>query len=269
MSSDPGPQSGKAFDRIAAQYDTEATDALISRWVRGLVWERLARLYQPGDHVLEIGCGSGEDAVWLAGRGVYVTASDVSPAMLDETARKAQAAGVADRIETRLLDLAAAATWDLPDHAFAGAYSNYGPLNCIDDWRALGATLARVVRPGGRLGFAVMGPFCLWETLWHGLHGHLRTAARRWRGQAVATIGGVSFPVWYPTPARLRRDLGPGFRRVHLRGLGVFLPPSDVYGALARRVRLARLLLRLERLSAARWPFKYLADHYWMELARV
>lgn len=129
--------------------------------------------------------------------------------------------------------------------------------------------LAAVLRRGGRAAFAVMGPFCLWESGWHILHGNLRTATRRWRGVADAHIGGETFPVYYPSPRRLQRDLGPAFRRRALVGLGVFLPPSELYTALGRRPRLARALLRLEKGLAARPPFPWLGDHFWLELERA
>ncbi len=266
---EPKSASGAAFEHVAGRYDAESTSADLSRWIRARVWQRLAVLFRPGDRVLEIGCGTGEDAVWLAQRGVYVTASDASAAMLAETERKARRSGVEQMITLRQLDLASADAWNLADVVYDGVFSDYGPLNCIGDWTALGAALSRAVRPGGRIGFAVMGPWCVWEVAWHGLHADYRTATRRWRGQATAHIGGVAFPVYYPTPARLQRELGPSFRRTHLSGLGVFVPPSDLYGAVGKRPRLSSWLTRLEQRLAARWPFKYLGDHYWLELERV
>src|SRR5947209_15724106 len=39
--------------------------------------------------VLDLGCGTGRHAIWLAGAGARVTAIDFSPGMLDEARRKA------------------------------------------------------------------------------------------------------------------------------------------------------------------------------------
>ena len=72
--------SAEAFDHIGARYDVEFTNTELSRWFRQRAWERLAALYQPGDTVVEFGCGTGEDAIFLAKRGVRVLASDGSPA---------------------------------------------------------------------------------------------------------------------------------------------------------------------------------------------
>ncbi len=63
--------------------------------------ERLA----PG-RALDLGCGEGGDAAWLAARGWQVTAVDIAPAALELTAEHAARAGVADRVTTELHDLA-------------------------------------------------------------------------------------------------------------------------------------------------------------------
>jgi SAM-dependent methyltransferase/SOS-response transcriptional repressor LexA len=46
------------------------------------LWELLAQALPRPGHVLEIGCGSGREACWLASRGWTVTATDASEAML-------------------------------------------------------------------------------------------------------------------------------------------------------------------------------------------
>ena len=46
--------------------------------LRGRVWQTLERTFTPGQHILELACGTGEDALWLAQRGIQVTATDGS-----------------------------------------------------------------------------------------------------------------------------------------------------------------------------------------------
>ena len=58
----------------------------------------------PGD-ALDVGCGEGADAVWLAAQGWRVTALDVSQVALDRAAAHAEEAGVADRVATLRYDL--------------------------------------------------------------------------------------------------------------------------------------------------------------------
>jgi SAM-dependent methyltransferase len=60
----------------------------------------------PPGRALDLGCGEGGDAVWLARRGWTVTGADVSTTALGRLAARAEAEGVADRIDAVLIDLA-------------------------------------------------------------------------------------------------------------------------------------------------------------------
>ena len=99
-------------------------------------------LFQPGDQVLELGCGTGEDAIWLAKRGVRVLATDGSPAMLEATARKAQAEGVSELIETRRLDFTRRRTGTCP----RGRSTAPTPITARSTASATGTPSARSLR---------------------------------------------------------------------------------------------------------------------------
>ncbi len=100
--------SSAVFDAFAAGYDASFTDTRLGRMLRERVWAVLARYFRAGDHVLELACGTGEDAVWLAQQGVRVTATDGSPEMLQVARRKAEAAGVGGQIKFGVVDLGVA-----------------------------------------------------------------------------------------------------------------------------------------------------------------
>ncbi|REK84722.1 NAD(P)/FAD-dependent oxidoreductase [Streptomyces inhibens] len=75
----------------------------------------VARALSPGD-ALDLGCGEGGDAVWLAAHGWRVTAVDVSATALSRTVVHGTEAGVAERLTTERHDLARtfpAGTFDL------------------------------------------------------------------------------------------------------------------------------------------------------------
>ena len=58
------------FDGLAADYDRTFTASTIGQLMRAAVWRRIDAVFQPGDRVLELNCGTGEDAVRLGARGV-------------------------------------------------------------------------------------------------------------------------------------------------------------------------------------------------------
>src|SRR5579862_381185 len=51
-----------------------------------------------GKHILDVGCGEGEDAVLLAKLGATVTGFDVSPGAIEVAKRRAELDGVSDRV---------------------------------------------------------------------------------------------------------------------------------------------------------------------------
>ncbi|HET8961388.1 class I SAM-dependent methyltransferase, partial [Nocardioides sp.] len=70
---------------------------------------------------LDLGCGAGADAIWLARQGWTVTGVDISSAALAHAATEAEAAGLADRIEWLQADLDGglpAGEWDLVTTAY-------------------------------------------------------------------------------------------------------------------------------------------------------
>ena len=95
------------FDSLAAGYDREFTDTLIGAAMRQAVWSRLDAAFGPGQRVLELNCGTGEDAVHLGRRGVQVLATDVSARMLDATREKVARAGLAGVVQVEQLDIRA------------------------------------------------------------------------------------------------------------------------------------------------------------------
>jgi ubiquinone/menaquinone biosynthesis C-methylase UbiE len=62
--------AGAAFDRIAARYDEFWTCSPVGRLQREAVWRRLDKLFNDGDALLDLGCGTGEDAVHFMRNGI-------------------------------------------------------------------------------------------------------------------------------------------------------------------------------------------------------
>lgn len=256
-----------AFDTLAPTYDQDFTGLSAARTLRQRVQSRLLDRFSAGDHLLELGCGTGEDALFLAEHDIHVTATDASEGMIAQTRAKI---GDHPLVTLAALDLnALPATFT--ERPFAGVYANFGVLNCAHDLGALAHWLAARVEEGGTVGLCVMSPWCIWEAVWHGIHLNFGTAFRRWRGSTTFQPhpDAPEIRIIYPTIRQISTTFAPWFRRVHVQPIGLFLPPTDVYGALENRPRLLRLLTTLDTRFASRSAYSNFSDHYWIEFQRT
>jgi SAM-dependent methyltransferase len=256
-----------AFDRAAPRYDADAADNAMMGWLRRESLRHLVRAFRADDVVLEVGCGTGSEAIALARRGVRVVVTDVSEGMVAVLSEKlAGDPGVAALVTARVLP--AERLGDLlaqygPGY-FDGAYSSLGPLNCTDDLGAVAADMSLLVRPGGRVVVSLLNKYCLWETAWYLAARQPSLAFRRWRGHATGTAlpGGPLMEVRYWPVAEIERVfMRAGFRVTARRSLPWALPPTYAAHILNRRPRLFRLLRRIERNTSRFWPFRKLGDH--------
>lgn len=266
-----------SFDPAARTYDADFTETTLARWLRERVWEQITGIFHPGDHVLELGCGTGEDALWLAQRGVQVTATDASNEMLEVARRKIEKEGLSARVNFQIFDLRNGVLdinhFQYPisniQSPMPNIFSNFGPLNCLPERKSLAEALAKVVPSGGKVVLVLMGPFCLWEIGWQLSHLRFRTAFRRFRaGIPAHTGGGGMVNVWYPSPARLRAEFSPYFRQKKLTGIGVFLPPSYLSHLVDRWPRFFEKMYGGEQRWGHIFPWNWVNDHYLMVLER-
>ena len=129
-----------SYERIAARF--------------GPVHDHLTALLAPGaeDRVLDVATGTGEVAIRAARAGATVTAIDIAEPMLEKARRRAAEEGV-----TVQFDLGDAEYLPYDDAVFDVVLSNFG-LIFAPDHANVAAELARVTRPGGRIGFSAWKP---------------------------------------------------------------------------------------------------------------
>jgi SAM-dependent methyltransferase len=249
---------------MASDYDKRFTATVIGALMRKAVWARCAVRFQPGDSVLEMNCGTGEDALWLAHRGVHVLATDVSPAMLEVARAKLSAmpAGPQIRFQLRAWEELAA----LEASPFDGVLSNFGGLNCVSDLRTAASALATKLRPGAVAILCVMGPLVPWEWAWFFAQAHPAKGLRRLRAAGSQWSG---IKVHYPSISKTCEAFTPGFRMLRVSAVGALLPPPYTEKLLGRFPRILAGLDRAERRLESVWPLPWLADHYLLELERV
>jgi SAM-dependent methyltransferase len=159
------------FDLLAADYRRLWSEAPVGRSQRFEIWRHVDPLFHSGDRILDLGCGTGDDALHLAERGVRAYGVDASQKMVEA----AQARGV-DARRLALEDLRQL------EGTYSGAISNFGALNCVADLRLVAAELKRLIEPEGAVALCVMGRFAPLD--WR--HAPQRLLGRaKWRGMNV------------------------------------------------------------------------------------
>jgi SAM-dependent methyltransferase len=251
-----------AYDIIAEQYDRLVAEDF---WMRRVLWAHYMHVFRPGEHVLDVACGTGSDALFLAERGIHMTGIDISAQMIAQLHAKAKRRGLADRIEVHIGDLAALHSW--PATRFDGIISAFAGLNTVSDLGAFAADANRLLCPKGRLIVHVLGPTDVWKQL--GLFTRLQwhtARERRQRRQRTVVISGRAIPhtLLLPTEA-YDRFFAPYFQLCPAYALGFMWPQR-----LSRWLpgSLAYTLGRLEVYLGARRPFLHWGRFFVLDLEK-
>ncbi len=269
MSAMPQPGLATPFDAVANRYDETFTSSVIGRVQRAPVWREIEKTFRSGDRILEIGCGTGVDACFLAERNIRVVACDVSVQMIDVATHRIQQRGLQKLV--RPLVLRAEDIADLPaGELFDGALSNFGALNCVDDLNRVARGLARLLKPGATAMLCWMGPRCMWEMLWYLGRWNRTKAFRRFNpaGVSARVANGAFVRVRYPSVTTVAGSFAPEFRVKSIRGIGVAVPPSFVEPWARRHPRFLQLCEQFDSWLGTCPGIRSLGDHVLVRLQR-
>jgi SAM-dependent methyltransferase len=266
------PPAVRAFDLTADRFDQRFGEWRSVAAQRRAVRRHLLRTFRPGSRLLELGAGTGEDALFMLQHGYHVTPTDGSPRMVALAREKMQRSGFqAVPVEQAVLEDLNAFADRLERNGTApydGAYSNFAAFNCVADLTSVGTALARMLRPGAACLLVVFGPCSIGEVVVELIRRNPRAAFRRFRrGPAPARLGGEHFTVWYPSPRAFARSFSPYFRLQRVRAIGVLVPPSAAEPWISRFPRVVASLEAADRLLSA--PLAYLGDHVLLHFERT
>jgi SAM-dependent methyltransferase len=264
-------QFSAPFDAVAQRYDETFTLSRIGQAQRASVWKELEKTFHPGDRVLELGCGTGVDAFFLAQGGVTVFACDASPQMIALAQRRTRELRNMGAASVSLHLLRAEEVGSLREQGpFEGAFSNFGVLNCVDNLRALAINLATLLRPGAAALLCLMGPCCAWEIGWYLTQGKPRKAFRRLRraGVTVTLADEATVHVQYPGVRSLARMFSPEFHLKSVKGIGVSVPPSYVESWVTGFPRFFNICLRADSVLGRCPGIRVFADHILLKFER-
>jgi ubiquinone/menaquinone biosynthesis C-methylase UbiE len=260
-----------SFDQEAASYDVDFTYTAVGRLQRQRVYHFLEKsLSNKPLQILEINCGTGEDATWLTRRGNHVTATDISVRMIEVTKSKIEKHQLQHLVTAHRCSFSELKE-NFQPQSFDLVFSNFGGLNCIDSsqLKTLAADLELLLKHGGSVVAVIMSTGCWWERFYYFSKGKKKEAGRRTTGNAVtANLEHGMQSTWYYSPADIRRIFSPAFKVVGTAPIGIFIPPSYLNSFFTRKKTALKILSQLESI----FPFSFLsyaADHFYIELKKI
>jgi len=265
--------TARAFDGVAATYDRANAENPLLCAMRQRTRALVTSVAAPGSRLLDLGCGPGTDALFFASNGHRVTAIDWSTGMVDEATRRVRELGLQGRVDVHHLGIEQLdCDWRVgPSTApFDVAYSNFGPLNCVDDLHRAAQAIAVNVRRDGWFVASVIGRICPGEVALYLGRGDLRRAFVRFSPRAVAVPldGRTVWTQYYSAHAFIRPFERAGFYSVSCRALGLLTPPPYMSAFAERHRRLVSVLQRAED-AVSGWPvIRGLGDHFAIAMQR-
>ncbi|MGE5499990.1 MAG: class I SAM-dependent methyltransferase, partial [Syntrophothermus sp.] len=258
------------FDKSALSYDETFTHSSIGVYLRKRVHSYLDKKF-PADRslkILELNCGTGEDAIYFAKHGHFVTATDSSAKMLEAAKRKTRAASLDRGVKFVQLDIN-----DLKHAEFSETFdlvfSDFGGLNCIPPERLkeLSVNIKNVLSANGRFIAVAMSKYCQWEIAYFLLRGKIKNAFRRLGNRGIdVSMNGTVIKTYYYTPADIRKIFESEFSYMKMAPVGLFIPPPYLESFFRRRTPLLSFFNKLESLFGGwSWPAA-LGDHFLIDL---
>lgn len=255
-----------AFSAQSPKFDAITTTNPMEVIYRDIVRAHVCHYIKPGQRMLELNCGTGLDAVFFAGKGQQVHATDNSEGMLAQLKDKVEAAHLQDQISWQKcsynqLELGEGQKFD---HVF----SNFGGLNCTDNLESVVKQLDNYLHSGSMVHFVLIAPLCPWEWLTF-FKGKFKFAFRRLRKGGVRShLEGHYFTTYYYQPGSVKAMFGKGYRLASLRSLGCLMPPTFNDYFPARRPRLFKALKSMELEVNTSWPFNRFGDLFIISLTK-
>lgn len=261
-------KTAEAFSKQSLYFDEVYSGNTIIQYKRQRVRDHVSALLPPCSAVLELNCGTGEDALFFAQSGHRVHATDLSEGMLDRLQEKAAKTPFSKNISAEICSFSHLDTLSNKG-PFDLIFSNFGGLNCTSDLAPVLRSFDPLLKPGGLVTLVIIPRFSLWETMLL-FRGKFKTATRRFfsRTGRTAHIEGTYFKCWYYNPSFVKMQLQENYYVEKLEGLCTLVPPSYMEGFAEKHPALYRFLVRQEESLKAKWPWRSIGDYFIISLRK-
>ncbi|MDE1853173.1 MAG: methyltransferase domain-containing protein [Thaumarchaeota archaeon] len=260
-----------AFDSASEEYDFTISRNFINTWIRRRSIGVLRRYIRSEDILLEIGSGTGAEAMEVSRYVSGIVATDISRSMIDLLSMKVRAKRLGAKVVPLVLGASeiSKAKALIGDMGIRVAYSFNGALNCEPRMGRFVRELHSLLEPSGYFICSIRNTVCASEMLSHALVLQFSKATPRKRQPIMVSVGGRDIPSTYFSPSRFAGFFKSLFVLREAIALPALLPPaylSDYY--LKFRSRMP-LLEKLDPLLSGKFPFNQFGDQTLFVLQKV
>lgn len=253
------------FDVSAKNYDKVFTFTNIGKAQRKQVHKFINKTICQNKKlsILELNCGTGEDAIYFSKKGHKVLATDISEEMIKVAKSKnnnicflqQDINTITSKIFTEKFDL---------------IFSNFGGLNCLSNsqFELFLQKSVTLLKPNGKLIMVVMPKHCLWEFIYFSIKGKFKKANRRNTNSVViANVNGEKVSTWYHNPKEIVSLTEKLYVLDMIKPIGISIPPSYLESSFLSKKPFINILTTIEKLLSNKFWAKY-ADHYLIEFTK-
>lgn len=248
-----------SFDAEAIHYDTNFTLTHIGKAQRNMVYYHIKKYINKPLNILEINCGTGEDAIWLAKQNHKVTATDISENMIARAKSKSNCKNL-----TFLPIDCLTIHQNFGKNSFDFLFSNFGGLNCLTqkELSQFFENIASILQPKSKLALVIMPKNTLWEQGYFILKGKFSEAFRRKKEKAIAVVSNETISTYYYNPKDIVHLAKHNFKCIENKPIGFFIPPSYLEPFVKKNQLAFRILKKLDNwIKNLSFLSKY-SDHY-------
>jgi SAM-dependent methyltransferase len=250
------------FDHTAHNYDCNFTHTPIGIGQRKLVFKALSNCYTITDqsNILELNCGTGEDALYYGKLGASVISTDISSQMVKIAESKTENL---PKVTCEVLEINHLKNFNTTP-SLDLIFSNFGGLNCLtaSELQNFMNNAFTKLKPKGVLALVIMPEFCLWETLYFTSKLDLKNAFRRKKTTGVrANVDGKGVHTHYYSPAHFKK-IKNKFTTIQITPIGFFTPPSYLNPFFKSRTRFLENLIQKDENNLDKPYLASFSDHY-------
>jgi SAM-dependent methyltransferase len=255
------------FDIAAQEYDHHFSFSEIGKAQRERVYHFLEKELLSGKEslrILELNCGTGEDAHYLTQKGHVLLSTDISAGMIAQARQKY---GKHIHFDIQDINTITATTFS---KSFDLIFSNFGGLNCLSPGQihSFLKIAPQLLESSGHLSLVFMPKACLWERIYFLAKANPKKAFRRNTKQAIlANVDGLNVATWYYNPGQIKKWGAPYFKTALAAPIGIAIPPSYLEPFFKNKKGILKFLKKVETyLTSSFWaPY---ADHFMILLQK-